>query len=89
MPEILGVIQTSWPKIRVVLHRRDDGFFQFFEQHLTCDDKDHAYSWQDIHASGLYDRANVAQEALTQYAEEIENTWDSESLEPQQPHLTG
>jgi hypothetical protein len=74
MPEILGVIQTSWPKIRVVLHRRDDGFFQFFEQHLTGDDEDHTYSWQDIHASGLYDRVNVAQEAMTQYAEEIENT---------------
>ncbi|MGD0142897.1 MAG: hypothetical protein ABSC92_07045 [Rhizomicrobium sp.] len=54
MPELVAMIQTTWPKIRVGLYKRDDGRFQYIEEGLHADE-DGGESWIQYNESDLYD----------------------------------
>lgn len=67
MSEPIYVIQTSWPNIRFALYRREDGFFQFFEQLLL------AGVWERNEPSGIYDSDQAAREDMARFAEDYED----------------
>ena len=92
MPQLVAMIQTTWPKIRVGLYRREDGRFQYVEEGLHSDDEGKGF-WSQYQESGLYDDINVAKKEMIQfYCESVEDEYvvDPESvtvLEP--PDLKG
>jgi hypothetical protein len=68
IPEPIFVVQTSWPKIRFALYRREDGFFQYFEQHWRAE------GWETNSPSGIFESEQAAREAMVYETEDFENT---------------
>ncbi len=73
MSNPIAVIGTSWPNIRVALYRRNDGFYQFFEEHWRCDDNSD-YHWVSLGKSGIYDNCELARCDMIPFAQNIEET---------------
>jgi hypothetical protein len=67
MPEPIFVVQTSWPKIRFALYRRQDGFFQFFREYLQPE------GWESGEPSGIYDSDLTAREDMARSVEDFED----------------
>jgi hypothetical protein len=67
MKEAVGVVQTSWPEIQIILYRRDDGQFQFFEEG-PCRHEDGGEERIDYHESGLYADVETAKAEMIKYA---------------------
>jgi hypothetical protein len=38
MPQLVAMIQTTWPHIRVGLYKHEDGFFQYIEEGRKTDE---------------------------------------------------
>jgi hypothetical protein len=66
----IGIIQTSWPDIRVVLYGRDDGLFQFHEERLPSNENGGAIV---LHESGVFSEIEAAKAAMIQYAVSAED----------------
>ncbi len=66
MLELVAMIQTSWPKIRVGLYKNDDGRFRFIEEGLHLDENG-VEAWVHYHESGIYDDAEGARTAMIQH----------------------
>jgi hypothetical protein len=63
--ELISTLQTTWPHIRFALYRRDDGYYQFFEQ--LFQDCGGGCDWQDNHYSGLYADPEAAKLAMVEH----------------------
>jgi hypothetical protein len=70
--ELLSVIQTSVPHVRIALFRRDEGNYQFVRQRVQVDNSRPPDEWQDSDVSGLYNDAATAQFDMLKYVEEFE-----------------
>jgi len=70
--EAIGVIQTSWSNIRIVLYRKHDGSLQFFEE-STRKDASGAEQVSIYHDSELYADLEEAKTAMIDYAVQAED----------------
>jgi len=64
--ELLAVIQTTWPRIRIGLYKLEDGRFQFVEEGIHTDAQG-GDSWLHYHESGLYDDIATARQAMVDH----------------------
>ena len=71
MSDPIKIEATSWPYIRFTLVQREDGLFQFIEQHRRSDEPD---LWDDNYASGLCGSAADAQRDLASFIADYEET---------------
>jgi hypothetical protein len=81
MAELVAMIQTTWPNIRVCLYRRDDGRIEFCEEGVSSD-KDGDDGWK-VPFSGLFQDVETAKAAMIDYycnSVEDEYTVDPESV---------
>jgi hypothetical protein len=66
MTELVAVIQTSWPKIRLGLYRREGGRFQFVEEGIHTDEQGNDF-WLHYVESDLYDNIEAAKSAMIEH----------------------
>ena len=66
MPQLVAMIQTTWPKIRVGLYRHDDGQFQYVEEGLKSDERGQEY-WFHYTESDLYHDIEAAKADMLEY----------------------
>jgi hypothetical protein len=66
MPELVAMIQTTWPHIRVGLYRYEDGRFRFAEEGLRPGETG-GESWRAYHESGFYDGIATARAAMVEH----------------------
>jgi len=70
-PGLVGIIRTSWPHIRFALFRRDDGGFEFFEQHLSGET---GTDWENKGGSSVYGDLDSARDDMMRAVEAFEDT---------------
>jgi hypothetical protein len=66
MPELVAIIQTTWPKIRMGLYRREDGCFQFVEEGIHTDEQGSDF-WLRYTESTPYSDVDSARRAMIEY----------------------
>ncbi|HVJ52431.1 MAG TPA: hypothetical protein VM689_08225 [Aliidongia sp.] len=66
MPELVAVIQTTWPKIRVGLYKREDERFQFIEEGIHIDEEGKEF-WFRYVESDVYDDIETAKKAMVEH----------------------
>lgn len=66
MNQIVKIEQTTWPNLRFVLFRRDDGFYQYVAQHQHLYVSLGQSSWEDgDNLSGLFEEVTSAEMAMS------------------------
>jgi hypothetical protein len=80
MPQLIAVVQTTWPKIRVGLYRREDGHFQFVEEGLQPDNFGKEF-WYHYYESGLYSAIEAAKADMVRYY--VELVEDDRKIDPE------
>ena len=80
MPELVAMIQTTWPNIRVALYKHENGRFQFREEGL--DESANRISWQRAESIFFDDIVAAKTAMLHHYCEltEDEHTVVPESV---------
>ncbi len=66
VPELVAMIQTSWPNIRVGLYKHEDGRFRYIEEGLQPDE-----SWSQYWESEFFNEIEIARAAMLRYYCEI------------------
>jgi GNAT superfamily N-acetyltransferase len=67
---LVGVVRTSWPHIRFALFRRQDGGFEFFEQHRS---NEAGADWVNKGGSAVYGDMESARDDLMLTVEAFED----------------
>ena len=80
MPELVAMIQTTWPKIRVALYRRSDGRYEFLEEGLRSDSSG-AEAWEPHSEPEICNDLDQARSAMIQHY--CSATEDEFAVEPQ------
>jgi hypothetical protein len=74
-PELIAMIQTTWPHIRVDLYKREDGLFQFIEEGQRPDG-DGSDEWVEYRESKPYRGIETAKAAMIEfYAYQVEDEY--------------
>ena len=66
VPELIAMIQTTWPRIRVALYKREDGLFQFIEEGLRAEENG-AKNWIHYRKSEYYKDLGEAKKDMIEY----------------------
>ncbi len=67
---LVGVVRTSWPHIRFALFRREDGGFEFFEQHRSAEAD---AEWVNKGGSAVYGDMESARDDMMRTVEAFED----------------
>jgi ribosomal protein S18 acetylase RimI-like enzyme len=67
---LVGVIRTSWPHIRFALFRREDGGFEYFEQHVS---NEAGAEWVSKGGSAVYGDLDSARQDMMRAVEAFED----------------